>query len=386
VILAGLSLLPALLASAAAHPDSISRSLLSVRGAEATLTLRFQTLSAIEVLPGLDLDGDGLLDEAELEAGEARLADYLVARWRLFEPLDDEPGVLGARPPLAVATVASTALLDRAVDGSLDFQWMVAELVFRAPEPLTRFTIESRVFLEQNPFHRDFVSVFYEDEEEVRVLFGGDRAQWTFEPSAVRRPGVLTFFLALGFEHILGGADHLAFLLVLLVAAPRLRSLVGVVTAFTVAHSITLAIAALDPGGVLGSIPGRLVELAIALSIAYVACQNLLLREPRTAWLEAFGFGLLHGLGFAGFLGDALAGEPLVVTALLGFNLGVEGGQLLVVLVAALLLFLTSRRRSNTGETPALAPPGLRRAVSVLVAVVALYWFVQRAGWLDWIG
>jgi hypothetical protein len=127
------------------------------------------------------------------------------------------------------------------------------------------------------------------------------------------------------------------------------------------------------------------VELAIALSIAYVACENLLRREARNPWIEAFAFGLLHGLGFAGFLGEALTGEPLILTALVGFNLGVELGQLAVVLVTTVLIALAFRpwRRRVAGTAEAgLVPRAVRLGVSAIVALSGFYWFAERAGWL----
>jgi hypothetical protein len=185
-------------------------------------------------------------------------------------------------------------------------------------------------------------------------------------------------FLRLGIDHILSGWDHLAFVLALLVASRRLRTLLGVVTAFTLAHSITLALAAL--GHV--SLPSRFVELAIALSIAYVAVENCLARQARNPWIEAFAFGLLHGLGFAGFLGEALAGEPLVVAALLGFNLGVEVGQLAVVAACMLVVALVFRRWRARETEPALVPRPVRVWTSAAIAACGLYWFAQRAGWV----
>ncbi len=375
-------MLPLLLATLCAlHPDSLSRSELVVEGRHARLALRFQSLSAIEVLDGLDQDGDGALSQVELDAGAPRLGAYLVERWRLLEVT--EQGV----QPLADARVESLQLLESALDGPLALQWMEARIAFRAPAPLTTFTVESRLFHERNPFHRDLAEIVWNQEPPVRVLFQADDARFDFAPEDVRRPGVLALFFRLGFQHILEGYDHLAFLLALLVAAPRLKSLVGVVTAFTVAHTITLAWTALDPGGLLDRVPDRLVELAIALSIAYVATENLLRKEPHNTWKEAFGFGLLHGLGFAGFLADALAGERLVVTALFGFNLGVEAGQLAVVGVLAAALALLRRRsvraaRDGDGAPSFLVPTWLRLSSSAVVAVLALYWFGQRAGWI----
>ena len=372
------------LALLGAHPDSLSRSKLVVEGASAELTIRFQTLSAIEILTELDQDGDDELSQRELDDGRELLGTYLTEHWRLL--------VGDAETPL-VGTPEEFTLLSDALAGPFELQWMEARIRFVGPAPIDVFTVESRLFQEENPFHRDLVEMTWNGEEPVRVLFQADRPRFRYEPAHVRRPGVFSFFLELGFLHILEGYDHLAFLLALLVAAPRLRSLIGVVTAFTVAHSITLGWSALDPGGLLSAVPGRLVELAIALSIAYVACENLLRSEPRTRWKEAFCFGLLHGLGFAGFLADALAGESLVVTALFGFNLGVEAGQLLVVLAAAAVFAVLGRRSAGDRQAPGeadapeapprgLVPAWFRIGSSAVVAVVALYWFAERAGWL----
>ncbi len=363
----------------AGHPDSLSHSRLVVRGAEAHLELRFQTLSLIEVLPEVDSDRDLRLSEQELREHRDAIGSYLLERYRLLDP---------ERETLVPGQVDSLALSAEELEpGSFppSFQWMDARLRFQAPQAFRTFRIDCRLFLEANPFHRDFATVVFNGEEPVRHVFSAESPRWRFDPAGARRPGVFGLFLRLGIEHILHGYDHLAFVLVLFVAVARLRGLVGVVTAFTLAHSITLAGAALDPGGFLGRIPDRFVELAIALSIAYVASENLFLREPHTPWLEAFGFGLLHGLGFASFLGDALAEEPLVVTALFGFNVGVELGQLLVVTALA-LIFLPARllrRNGRATEKPAgIVPRWLRIALSSLVLVLALYWFVERAGWI----
>jgi hypothetical protein len=177
-------------------------------------------------------------------------------------------------------------------------------------------------------------------------------------------------FTALGFGHILDGLDHLLFLLCLIVPLRRLRTLVPVVTAFTVAHSITLAAA------VLGLAPRALwfpplVETLIALSIVYMCVENALGTRPARRWMVAFGFGLVHGFGFSFALGEALqfAGGHLV-TALFAFNLGVELGQLAVVAVAAPLLGLLVRR---VAERPLVI------VLSVLAGHTAWHWMTARA-------
>ena len=173
-------------------------------------------------------------------------------------------------------------------------------------------------------------------------------------------------FVLLGVEHILTGYDHLLFLLALLLRGGRLVSLLKIITAFTLAHSVTLAVAVLG----LVAIPDRLVESVIAASIVWVAMENLILREaPSQRWLVSFLFGLVHGFGFAAALTPLKLPGWNLAKALLGFNLGVEAGQALVVLF---LLPLLVWMRGATWEPRAV------RAASLGVAVVGLAWFVQR--------
>ena len=375
-----MSFLSFALALAAAHPESLSRTQIRVEGARAEVEIRFQALSLIEVRPELDRTRDGFLDQGELAAARAEVEAYLLASLRL---LSRE----GAREEPIVGALVSLVPDDPARLGALELQSVTARLDFAAPRPLTSLAVESLLFHETNPWHQDFCSLTWNDDEPVPHTFEGQATRWDFEPAHVRRPGVLATFVHLGITHILGtldhplaGSDHLAFLLALLVASRRVRTLIGVVTAFTLAHSLTLAAAAL--GWV--HVPPLFVELAIALSIAYVACDNLLRREARNPWPEAFLFGLLHGLGFAGFLKNALLGEPLILTALLGFNLGVELGQLAFVLACVLLVALLFRAHRRREGADGIVPARVRTAVSIFVALCGFYWFLQRAGWLPW--
>lgn len=178
--------------------------------------------------------------------------------------------------------------------------------------------------------------------------------------------GGWTSFLRLGVAHILTGFDHLLFLLALLVNQRRAWSVVRIVTGFTVAHSVTLSLAAFQ----LVAIPSGIIEPAIAASIVWVALENLLFRgsEWRRA-LVAFLFGLVHGLGFAGALTELELGSGALVRALVGFNLGVELGQVAAVLAVLPLVIWASR--------PA-AMARLPQAASVLVALMGAFWFVER--------
>ena len=204
------------------------------------------------------------------------------------------------------------------------------------------------------------------------ILEPGARSEPLDLSSPVEPPGpgaVARLYLRLGFVHIVPeGADHILFVLGLFLLSARLRPLLWQVTAFTVAHAVTLTLAAL--GYV--SLPSGLVEPLIALSIAYVGIENALV-DRLTRWRPAvvFGFGLLHGLGFAGVLGELGLPEQERLLALVTFNAGIELGQLAVILAAALSF---GWFRSKKWYRAWLAVPA-----SAAIALVGLAWTVERA-------
>jgi hypothetical protein len=354
--------------AAATHPGSISRTRIDVRADGLRVELRVQAQTLFETLP-LDADGDGRLALAEVEAGRAALAEYVAARLRVVPLGSGEERAV----PLGLDSISTST------PGARIDEWYLLALDGALAASPERLAVETRLFLEQNPDHVEYTAVAWEGEEPTEVVFGAGEHRAELVPQGARRAGVLGSFLRLGVDHILSGWDHLAFVLALLVAVRGVRPLVGVVTAFTVAHSVTLALAAFE----VVRLPSNFVELAIALSIAYVALDNLLRREAHAPWLLAFAFGLVHGLGFAGFLSSALAGEPLKLTALLGFNLGVEAGQLLVVVPIALVLLVFGPAPPPEPDAERwLAPRWLRVTVNVAVAALGLYLFTDRAGWL----
>lgn len=179
-------------------------------------------------------------------------------------------------------------------------------------------------------------------------------------------PSAVTDFLRLGLDHILGGVDHLLFLAALLLGSRGLRSLLLTVTAFTAAHSLSLAVATLG----WAHVSPAWVEPAIAASIIWVAAENVWLSPtPLRRHALTFVFGLVHGLAFAEALTDLhLGGWPLA-RALFGFNAGVEMGQALVVLLLAPALTWIERRTAG---------PRLERAMSASIAAIGLFWLVQR--------
>jgi hypothetical protein len=173
-------------------------------------------------------------------------------------------------------------------------------------------------------------------------------------------------FFVLGVEHIATGYDHILFLLALLLVGGGLRSLLAIVTAFTVAHSVTLSLAVLD----VVQLPSRLVESAIALSIVWVALENLVIDRAHGRWRITFAFGLMHGFGFASILRAMHLPRQGLVASLLAFNLGVEAGQLIVVLAAYPLVALIQRSRRRRL---------LVGLASGVILVLALWWLIQRA-------
>ena len=174
-------------------------------------------------------------------------------------------------------------------------------------------------------------------------------------------------FVVMGIEHILTGYDHMLFLLSLLMVGATLPQLLKIVTAFTVAHSITLSLAVLG----LVDLPSRWVESAIALSITYVAAENVWRGRGAlgSRWLVTFGFGLVHGLGFASALTELHLPRANLAASLVGFNLGVEIGQVSVILLATLAL--DAIRQYGWA-------PVFRRWVSAAAAFTGFVWFVQR--------
>jgi hydrogenase/urease accessory protein HupE len=176
-------------------------------------------------------------------------------------------------------------------------------------------------------------------------------------------------FLLLGVEHIWLGYDHVLFLLALMIVGGSFRSIVLIITSFTVAHTITLALATLD----LVRVPGAIVEPLIAATIIYVGIENIVHRNLRWRWVLTFFFGLVHGLGFASVLRDLGIGAGSstgVAVPLIAFNVGVELGQ---VVIAAVVLPVVWRLQKH----PAFVPRYVT-ACSALVALAGGYWLVER--------
>jgi hydrogenase/urease accessory protein HupE len=191
--------------------------------------------------------------------------------------------------------------------------------------------------------------------------------------AGVNKDPMIAPFVRLGVEHIWTGYDHMLFLLALLAVCASFRASVRVISCFTLGHSLTLALATLD----WVNLPARLTEPLIAVSIVYVGVENLVRRgaEPRARGALTFGFGLIHGFGFASVLrelGVGANGSGLALP-LFSFNLGVELGQ---IAIAAVVLPVRCHLRKREWFLRLGVP-----AISALVALAGLYWLLARTLW-----
>jgi hydrogenase/urease accessory protein HupE len=221
-----------------------------------------------------------------------------------------------------------------------------------------------------DPVHQTFVQIYEQGSLSYQDILTGSRRSTDYEMGAGQgRLDVFSRFLLSGIEHIVIGPDHVLFLVGLLLLGGRIWRLVRIVTGFTVAHSVTLSLAALG----MVTPPARVVEPAIALSICYVGVDNLMHRpggRDHRTWI-AFAFGLVHGFGFANVLQEMQLPRHLLGWSLFAFNVGVEVGQVAIVAVVAFVLAAVVAGR-----------PDVRRKTAVVGSLVVIwagfYWLVER--------
>ncbi|MCU0868759.1 MAG: HupE/UreJ family protein [Burkholderiales bacterium] len=341
--LAAVALLAGVVAQAGAHTGGTTGfAALRVEGT----TVRWSLTLPLETLPAEWLKRTGLDDPA-------RTPD--------FAPLLAE---VATRVHLASAGGAC-APVPRSADATSGASRGVTIVIDHAcPAPMTRLVIRDDLADTFGDGHHTLAKLEGDGMPAEPLAFAPDRREIAVDLAATPAAGPTSpsGFFPLGVEHILIGFDHLLFLLALVLRGGDAWSLLKIVTAFTVAHSITLGLAALD----VVQLPSAWVEAVIAASIAWVAAENLWRRErPRHRWVTSFVFGLVHGFGFSGVLREIGLPSDGLVWALLSFNVGVEVGQALAVgAVLPLLLWL---RRSRI-ERPVVR--GLSAAVLAVGVVL----------------
>lgn len=357
-----------LLSSASAFAHKGSDSYLDVRQAGGLLEARWDVaLRDLDLELQLDSNQDRQLSWGEVRTRSQDIKNHLLARLTLSQ---------GAKPCQLMGQPASLSIT-RHSDGA----YIVLAFLMSCPEENDALRIDYRLLDGIDVLHRGILTLHTGSQVRTAVLQPG-RQPVTLSANASHWQ-TFSSFLREGVHHLLSGYDHLLFLLCLLLPTPLVwrnkhwqpsvsgrstfRDTVFVITAFTLAHSVTLALAALQ----IVNLPSQLVESVIAASIAIAALHNLRPVLTHRRWLLAGGFGLIHGFGFAGVLGELPLGIAERSVALAGFNVGVELGQLgFIVLFLPVLWWV----RHYPIYIRFILPVSL-----LLIAFIALLWLVQRA-------
>lgn len=361
-----LLVLSVLMLSSAAYAHKPSDSYVSLKISEKAIVGQWDVaLRDLDYVLGLDANQDGAITWGEVKAKHNEINAYVFGRLSLkgTEVCPIRPG---------------EHLIDHHSDGA----YAVLKFVATCPRPVTTLDIGYSLLFDVDPQHKGLFQINAQNTNRT-AIFDNEMRQKHFVLSETSWWREFFDYGREGIWHIWVGLDHILFLLSLLLPAvlyrtshhwqgverfkPAFWEVFKVVTAFTVAHSITLSLAALS----VISLPTRLTESAIALSVVLAALNNIFPVVEKGRWLVAFGFGLIHGFGFASVLTDLGLPQNTLILALVGFNLGVETGQLALVV----LFFPLAFGLRHTGLYQRVIMVG----GSMAILVLAVIWFVQRA-------
>jgi hypothetical protein len=323
-------------------------------------------LRDLEMAVGLDANDDAAITWDEVRARHEAIGAYALARLKLSSD----------------ARACTLRVSEHLIDSHTDGAYAVLRLQGACPEPVATLSVDYNLLFDVDPQHKGLLKLTHGATTST-AIFAPDARSQALQVAAPARWRQFADYVKHGVWHIWIGFDHILFLVSLLLPAVLIRrdgqwqgretlrasviDVLKIVTAFTLAHSLTLSLAAL---GAL-SLPSRLVESLIAASVILAALNNLWPLVHRWRALVAFGFGLIHGFGFASVLADLGLAQGALVLSLVGFNVGVELGQLAIVALFLPLAYLLRR--------------GLfyRRVVmaggSALIAVIAIVWLAERA-------
>jgi hydrogenase/urease accessory protein HupE len=354
-----------------AHAYSASYTSLDIKENRTEMTFTIDSLSLIELVEDVDSNGDEKLGKKELAKEKFHL-----------EELISEMVVIDKNNSQLSGTLEKTAMKE--IDNT-DF--IRFHFVYEGFQPGDTLTLMDGFYVDDAATNYiNLVTSSYYGEASETVLQGNERT-WTklitevqveqgsegvqagLEQQNTSQPvnqdsSWLAFF-KLGALHILTGYDHLLFLLALLLRKQTLKQYIGIVTAFTIAHSITISLSVLD----IVNLPSLFVEAVIALSIIYVALENIFRKEITHRWGLTFAFGLIHGLGFATVIKEMNISSSHLFVTLFNFNIGIEVVQILLVLcLLPLLKFLWKLKNSHHIVTFG----------SAVIVILGSYWLIER--------
>ncbi len=299
-------------------------------------------------------DKTGLVSPAALAASAAPISNYVATHAIVLgkDGAHCRPGPAGVEPDLDSVAVRIV--------------WSCAGIA----DPLV---YRSTVLTDIEPQARQVVLIG-SGATATQTLLDSAQTEVSLSGSGTGLLQVIERYVAAGIQHIFIGYDHIAFLIAIMLWARRLMPIVKIVTAFTIAHSITLSLAALE----IVRTPSSVFEPAIAASIIYVAVENFLSRDIERRWRDTFCFGFVHGFGFASALQDFGLPKGALLPALASFNIGVEIGQIgIVSIVLPLLLLLDRVRKPREAAHPVRATSTVY-ALSGVICVLGGYWFLVR--------
>ncbi|PWK13963.1 HupE/UreJ family protein [Tumebacillus permanentifrigoris] len=337
-----------LVSPASAHQQSLASSKITFENKKMHISLLIDQKSILEI-NGYDIEKTQSLDESQLSG---QIKD------KSFDYLKNGFHVKNNGQEMAVE-LESVSVPDLA---NVQF-----DLVYSSGELIDKIDFDYNIFFENSDGKHKNVATIENGDTIDEFVFTNSTRHLAMEAGVeLSFWNTLGQFVVMGIQHILTGYDHLAFLLALIILGGSFTNILKIVTSFTVAHSITLILAALE----FVSLPGRLIESAIAITILYVALENQFIKNANYRWMLTGVFGLVHGFGFAGALAETQVPKNHFIEALLTFNVGVEIGQLAVVLVLLPIILYVRRFSWNIWFV---------RGISGGVALFGLIWFVQRA-------
>jgi hydrogenase/urease accessory protein HupE len=348
-------------ATAFAHDEKLSVSRVEVRPGEVvwTIDVALQGLQKVLEFPADPID----LSERQLQGLKGPIAQYLSKC--LSVEINGRPAALepGTVEPLYETFIAS---------GEKYIAHARQQFVCRGGDPVKTLKLSLAIFSTLTDRHEAVLNVAWGGAPKTFKRTGPFEIELTqarVQPTFWSTAGE---FLLWGMHHILIGYDHIAFLLALLLGARKIGEMIRVATSFTVAHSITLLLAATD----VIRLPSRVTESLIAASIVYVAVENYFIRDAKHRWVLTFAFGLVHGLGFSSVLRERLQDIDSIAVPVVSFNVGVELGQIAILLVVFPVLAWI---RKAADESAAARRQSLLVGIgSAPIALLGMAWLVDR--------